>query len=72
MTLTRHPHPRRRLDDADVRAIREMRAAGKALADIAARYNISLGYVSDLVNGRARQRAGGPIVTERIYARRAA
>ena len=53
-------HSAATLSDADVRTIRLRRAAGARQKDLAAQFNISTAYVSDIVNGLCRQEAGGP------------
>lgn len=53
---------KRKLTDADVRQIRNWRAAGFTTEHLAERFDIAAGYVSSICLGRARMEAGGPIV----------
>ena len=50
-----------RITDGEVRAIRERRATGEAIATIATDYNLPRPYVSSLTLGKRRRGAGGPI-----------
>ncbi len=58
-----------RLTAAQVRVIRERRAAGARQKDLAAQYGITNGAVSLIVRGLQWRTAGGPIQTERKYHR---
>ena len=62
MVRAGHHH---RVPDALVRLIRERRAAGAAQADLAFQYGVSQAFVSNVINGRTRREAGGPIGTIR-------
>lgn len=60
--LCRDGHPQQKLRDADVRRIRErVLEHGETQISVARDEGLAQGYVSDLVNGRARPSAGGPI-----------
>lgn len=63
---------RRVLTDAEVRLIRERRAAGASQDDLAAQYGVSASMVSQIVNGKKRAAAGGPVAIARSYNRRIA
>ncbi len=55
-------HPQARHSDADIRAIRELYATGKATqAELAARYGATQVWVGQVVRGERRAKAGGPI-----------
>jgi hypothetical protein len=55
-------HPRARLPDADIRAIRELYATGKATqAALAVRYRATQVWIGQVVRGERRAKAGGPI-----------
>lgn len=62
--------PRSVLTDAQVRELRELRAAGANQYDLAERFGISQALVSNLVRGLRRPEAGGPIETQRLHAKR--
>lgn len=70
--MGRNHRPQTRLTDADVRLLRERRAAGAAQIDLAEQFGISQGLVSMIINGHRRIEAGGPIATRRNYKRSAA
>lgn len=63
MFLADDGNPRRQLTDDDVRTIRERAAGGDRNVDIAAAYGIQRGYVTELIRGRRRLAAGGPLRT---------
>ena len=50
-----------KLTDESVRQIRNRRANGARQVDLAAQYDVSSAYISEIVNGLVRQDAGGPI-----------
>jgi hypothetical protein len=58
-----------RLTDAQVRELRERRAAGARQIDLAEAYGLTDGAVSMIVRGLRWPDAGGPLQTERTYAR---
>ena len=51
-----------RLSDADVYVMRVRYLGGRTQAELAAEFGATQGYVSRVVRGLARRRAGGPIV----------
>jgi hypothetical protein len=61
-----------RVPNEVVRLIRERYAAGAAQSDVATAYGVSQAFVCNVVNGRTRREAGGPIKTVRSYHRRSA
>jgi hypothetical protein len=62
----------RYVPDATVREIREQYATGARQKDLAAKYEVSQAFVSNVCTGYIRVEAGGPIAYERRYNRKAA
>lgn len=55
------PGHRAQYNDEAVRTMRQLAADGVSYADICARFGTTRFYLSDLVRGRHRRAAGGPI-----------
>lgn len=55
----------RKITAADVVAMREARAAGVTIKELASRYQMSIGGISDIVTGKQRRHEGGPITPTR-------
>ena len=60
-----------RLTDEQVRLIRQRREAGAAQIDLAEQFGVSQSFISQIVTGRKRPSAGGPIAPTRTYRRSA-
>lgn len=58
----------RKITTEDVVAMREARAAGATVKELAARYQMSMGGISDIVTGKQRRHEGGPITPTRVKA----
>jgi hypothetical protein len=58
-----------KITDDQVRLIRERRALGARQLDLADQFGVDQNYISMLVRGLRRPKAGGPIQIERKYHR---